>query len=58
MMKRDLFAELMQGVNEMGEHCEEKITLRQFEVEALPTPHFPGSVCSENPGRFERPNTV
>ena len=38
MKKRDLFAELMQGVNEMGEHREGKITLRQYEVEAMPAP--------------------
>ena len=38
MKKRDLFAELMQGVNEMGEHREGKITLRQYEVEAFPAP--------------------
>jgi len=38
MKKRNLFAELMQGVNEMGEHREGKITLRQYEVEALPVP--------------------
>ena len=38
MKKRDLFAELIQGVNEMGEHREGKITLRQYEVEAMPAP--------------------
>jgi hypothetical protein len=38
MKKRDLFAELMQGVNEMGEQREGKITLRQYEMEALPAP--------------------
>ena len=38
MKKRDLFAELMQGVNEMGEHREGTITLRQYEVEAMPAP--------------------
>ena len=38
MKKRDLFVELMQGVNEMGEHREGKITLRQYEVEAMPAP--------------------
>lgn len=36
--KRDLFAELMQGVSEMGEHRQGKITLRQYEVEALAPP--------------------
>ncbi|ALE88053.1 helix-turn-helix domain-containing protein [Pseudomonas versuta] len=38
MKRRDLFAELTQGVNEMGEHREGKITLRQYEVEAMPAP--------------------
>ena len=38
MKKRDLFVELMQGVNEMGEHRKGKITLRQYEVEAMPAP--------------------
>lgn len=38
MKKRDLFSELMQGVEEMAAQREGKITLRQFEVEALPAP--------------------
>ena len=33
MKKRDLFAELMQGVEEMGEHRKGKIILRQYEME-------------------------
>ncbi len=33
MKKRDLFAELMQGVNEMGEHRKRKSNLRQYEME-------------------------
>lgn len=36
MKKRDLFAELMQGVTEMGEQREGKITLRQVTAEAQP----------------------
>ncbi len=38
MKKRDLFAELMQGVGEMAAHREGKITLRQHEVDDLPAP--------------------
>ncbi|SDS67107.1 transcriptional regulator [Pseudomonas fuscovaginae UPB0736] len=38
MKKRDLFTELMQGVTEMAEHREGKITLRRYELEALPPP--------------------
>lgn len=33
MKKRDLFVELMQGVEEMGEHRKGKITLRHYEME-------------------------
>lgn len=33
MKKRDLFAELMQGVNEMCEYRKGKSTLRQYEME-------------------------
>ena len=35
MKKRDLFAEMMQGVSEMAAQREGKITLRQNTVEAL-----------------------
>ncbi|MHC5352501.1 helix-turn-helix domain-containing protein [Pseudomonas sp. A46] len=38
MKKRDLFAEMMQGVSEMAAHREGKITLRQYEVEEKPAP--------------------
>lgn len=38
MKKRDLFAEMMQGVGEMAAHREGKITLRQYEVEEKPAP--------------------
>jgi hypothetical protein len=31
-MKRSLFAELMQGVEDMSEHREGNITLRQYEM--------------------------
>lgn len=34
MKKRDLFAEMMQGVEDMSAQREGKITLRQFEVES------------------------
>lgn len=33
MKKRNLFAEMMQGVNEMSEHRKGKSTLRQYEME-------------------------
>jgi len=38
MKKRDLFAELMQGVGEMAAQREGKITLRQSTVEDKPVP--------------------
>ncbi|MDQ0652525.1 helix-turn-helix domain-containing protein [Pseudomonas cedrina] len=38
MKKRDLFAELMQGVSEMAAHREGKITLRQSTLEDRPAP--------------------
>lgn len=38
MKKRDLFAELMQGVGEMAAQREGKITLRQTILEARPAP--------------------
>lgn len=43
MKKRDFFAELMQGVEEMAAHREGKITLRQYEIEAKPAPEVPTS---------------
>lgn len=39
MKKRDLFAELMQGVEEMAAHREGKITLRTSTLEDKPAPH-------------------
>lgn len=36
MKKRDLFAEMMQGVEEMAAHREGKITLRQYAAEEKP----------------------
>ncbi|MGS0941028.1 helix-turn-helix domain-containing protein [Pseudomonas luteola] len=38
MKKRDLFAEMMNGIGEMKAQREGKITLRQHTVEAKPTP--------------------
>ena len=38
MKKRDIFAEMMQGVEDMAAQREGKITLRQFEAEQLPVP--------------------
>lgn len=38
MTNRNLFSELMQGVSEMAEHREGKITLRQHAVEMKPAP--------------------
>ena len=43
MKKRDLFAELMQGVEEMAAHREGKIILRQYGVEAKPAPEVTAS---------------
>lgn len=40
MNKRNLFDELMQGVGEMQEQREGKITLRQLEHEAKPAPEL------------------
>ena len=38
MSKRDLFQELMDGIGDMADQREGKITLRQYEVEAKPAP--------------------
>lgn len=38
MKKRDLFAEMMQGVEEMTAHREGKITLRQYVADEKPVP--------------------
>lgn len=38
MTKRNLFEEMMQGVNDMAAHREGKITLRQVAVESKPVP--------------------
>lgn len=38
MAKRDLFAELMQGVSDMAEQRQGKVTLRQVVVETKPAP--------------------
>ena len=38
MKKRDLFAEMMQGVTEMAAHREGKITLRTFDAVEKPAP--------------------
>lgn len=38
MKKRNLFDEMLQGVDEMGAHREGKITLRQVEVDERPAP--------------------
>lgn len=38
MAKRDLFAELMQGVGEMAQQRQGKVTLREVAVEAKPVP--------------------
>ncbi|MDX3775198.1 helix-turn-helix domain-containing protein [Chromatiaceae bacterium AAb-1] len=39
MAKRDLFAELMQGVNDMTEQRQGKVTLRKVSAESKPVPH-------------------
>ena len=38
MPKRDIFAEMMQGLAEMKGHREGKITLRTYNVESAPLP--------------------
>jgi len=38
MAKRDIFAELMEGVAAMKHHREGKLTLRNFKVEPAPLP--------------------
>lgn len=38
MKKRDLFAEMMQGVEDMAAHRQGKITLRQYAAEEKPAP--------------------
>lgn len=40
MKKRDLFAEMIQGVAEIAAHREGKITLRQYATEEKPAPEL------------------
>jgi putative transcriptional regulator len=47
MAKRDIFAELMEGVSEMKLHREGKITLRSYKVEASPLPKVDSKVIRD-----------
>ena len=40
MNKRGLFQELMDGVGDMADQREGKITLKQYDVEAKPAPKY------------------
>lgn len=47
MAKRNIFAELMEGVSEMKLHREGKITLRSYKVEASPLPKVDSKVIRD-----------
>jgi putative transcriptional regulator len=47
MAKRDIFAELMEGVSEMKRHREGKITLRSYKVEASPLPKVDSKIIRD-----------
>ena len=64
MKKRDLFAELMQGVDEMAAQREGKITLRNTVVEDIPAPRGGGArnrcatgKATHVPGCFRQANS-
>ncbi len=47
MKKRDIFAELMTGVEEIGEHREGKITLKTHKLERSHLPRVTGKMIRE-----------
>ena len=47
MAKRDILAELMEGVSEMKRHREGKITLRSYKVEASPLPKVDSKIIRD-----------
>ena len=47
MKKRDIFAELMTGVEEMGQHREGKITLKTHKLEKHHLPSVTGKMIRE-----------
>jgi putative transcriptional regulator len=47
MAKRDIFAELMEGVSEMKRPREGKITLRSYKVEASPLPKVDSKIIRD-----------
>jgi putative transcriptional regulator len=47
MGKRDIFSELMDGVSEMKQHREGKLTLRSYKVEVSPLPTVDSKVIRD-----------
>ena len=47
MAKRNIFAELMEGVSEMKQHREGKVTLRSYKVEVSPLPKVDAKVIRD-----------
>ena len=47
MAKRSIFGELMEGVSEMKQHRESKLTLRSYKVEASPLPKVDSKVIRD-----------
>lgn len=58
MKKRDLFAEMMQGVTEMAAQREGKITLRQNTVEDKPAPEVSAQEIVALRGKLHMSQTV
>lgn len=58
MKKRDLFAEMMQGVSEMAAQREGKITLRQNTVEDKPAPKVSAQEIVALRGKLHMSQTV
>ena len=58
MKKRDLFAEMMQGVSEMAAQREGKITLRQNTVEDKPAPEVSAQEIVALRGKLHMSQTV
>ena len=47
MAKRNIFAELMEGVSEMKQHRDGKVTLRSYKVEVSPLPKVDAKVIRD-----------
>ena len=52
MTKRRIFSELIEGVSEMKQHREGKLTLRSYKVEVLPLPKVDSKVIRDTRKRL------